>query len=484
MTLIALVIITLIGGLVMVWYTYRMEGLLTKIIDQNVAALQAAESLDIALAGQKGFVSYYFMDGDPNWLKQLQLYSDIVASRLNDAQALAQTEKEKKALDLIKSKYNEYVTSRDQVVDYYMSGDRRKGTQLHEKVRGYFFNILDLSAQYKYLLRAKVQEVEEKSFLEARNLRIIAGTAVLTALILGILLGFFLVRDILQPIRRLALETNRGGKSKGSRDEVRALRQSVHGLIEEYDHTHFELQKSRSHLLQAEKMALVGKLAAGTAHSIRNPLTSVKMRLFSLSRGLDLSGPQREDFDVISEEIRHIDKIVQNFLEFSRPPRLRMQEISPSDVVDQTVQLLRHRLESYGVDVKMDRLGPLQEILGDPEQLKEVLANLVINSCEAMQGGGTITIEEKEGHEDVLGDVVFIRVKDNGPGIPPSERQRVFDPFFTTKEEGTGLGLSIAVRIVENHGGSLDLVSKEGEGAVFVITLPIRGQDIEHNSNH
>jgi len=98
--------------------------------------------------------------------------------------------------------------------------------------------------------------------------------------------------------------------------------------------------------LQSEKMALVGKLAAGTSHSIRNPLTSVKMRLFSLSRSLDLDGDQKEDFDVISKEIGHIDNIVQNFLEFSRPPRLELQSVSLSDIVDQTVRLLRHRLES------------------------------------------------------------------------------------------------------------------------------------------
>ena len=110
-----------------------------------------------------------------------------------------------------------------------------------------------------------------------------------------------------------------------------------------------ELAKSREHLLQAEKMAMVGKLAAGMAHSIRNPFTSVKMRLFSMGRTLQMTLAQKEDFEVISEEIRHIDTIVQNFLEFSRPPKLVMQSISPSTVVDNTLQLLAHRLKSYEV---------------------------------------------------------------------------------------------------------------------------------------
>ena len=105
------------------------------------------------------------------------------------------------------------------------------------------------------------------------------------------------------------------------------------------DTTRIELEQSREHLLQSEKLAQIGKLAAGVAHSIRNPLTSVKMRLFSLERTLSLSAAQKEDFDVISEEIRHIDTIVGNFLEFSRPPKLKIQKASPSEVVDMAVQL-------------------------------------------------------------------------------------------------------------------------------------------------
>jgi len=218
----------------------------------------------------------------------------------------------------------------------------------------------------------------------------------------------------------------------------------------------------------------VGKLAAGVAHTIRNPLTSVNMRLFSLERSLELSQTQQEDFEVISEEVRHIDTIVQNFLEFARPPKLKIQSISPSEVVDMALQLLRHRLESYGVQVELDREHRLPRIEADPEQLKEVLINLLVNGCEAMGEGGLIVIREEEGVAEPLGRVVVIRVKDNGPGIPKSVRDQVFQPFFSTKEEGTGLGLSIAYRIVEEHGGWLSLKSKEGEGTTFTITLPCR----------
>jgi signal transduction histidine kinase len=228
----------------------------------------------------------------------------------------------------------------------------------------------------------------------------------------------------------------------------------------------------------------VGALAAGMAHSIRNPFTSVKMRLFSLNRSLELSDTQKEDFDVISDEIRHIDTIVQNFLEFSRPPKLKMQSISPSAVVDQTLQLLEHRLKSYDVSVTIQREQPLPEIDADPEQLKEVLVNLMVNACEAIEKGGTIIIREDKKTTPSEGSVAVIRVSDDGPGIPEAICKKIFEPFFTTKEEGTGLGLSIVARIIEEHGGSVAVESIEGRGATVVITLPIMETSHEQNSDH
>jgi signal transduction histidine kinase len=219
----------------------------------------------------------------------------------------------------------------------------------------------------------------------------------------------------------------------------------------------------------------VGKLAAGVAHSVRNPLTSVKMRLFSLERSLDLAPGQREDFEVISEEIRHLDTIVRNFLEFSRPPKPKLQQVSPSEVVDNTLVLLRHRLESYGVELRLVREQPLPQVDADPEQLKEVLVNLILNACDAMGENGRIEITEETGFMDPLGRVAVLRLTDSGPGIPQEIQDAVFQPFFSTKEEGTGLGLAIAQRIMEEHGGYIHIRPAErGQGASFVLVLPVR----------
>ena len=480
-----LVLITLIGGLVMVWYTYRMEGLLTYLIDKNLAASQAAEALESSLAYQKGFVSYYYQDGDPDWLKALGEYRQIFRQRLEEARSFSESEGQSQVIDRIETDYVAYIETQDQVIQFYQMGQREMGSKLHKDVRDHYFQILDSCREYRDFYKERIEQVKGRSHTQATKLRIIAGTAILAAIFLAVLLAFVLVNNILGPVRRLALEADREVGAGQADDEVKALRRSVRGLIEDVDQTHTELEKSREHLLQAEKMAMVGKLAAGMAHSLRNPLTSVKMRLFSLGRTLDLSFDQREDFEVISEEIDHTDTIVQNFLEFSRPPKRKMQRVSPSEVVDMVIQLLHHRLESYDVVIELHRKKPLPEVQVDPEQLKEALANLIENACEAMKGtGGKIFIDEEESHADDSGLTAVIRLTDTGPGIPKSIREKVFQPFFTTKEEGSGLGLSITIRIIEEHGGSLNLTSKRNEGATFIIALPVKEEDIEYDTDH
>ncbi len=468
----------------MVWYTYRIDRLLNTIIERNMAAYQAAEALETALVNQKGFVSYYFLDGDPDWLRQLGEYRQIFRQSLESSRRLAENKNQKAAIQKIEAEYNRYIVNKDQVIVCYKAGKRDLGAKFHQSVRKQFFIVLELCKQYKQVHVRQIVAAREKSSFQAARLRAIAWLVMLFEFILGGMLMFILVFRILSPLQKLAREADREKVPEKSVDEINAISRSVRELIENVDSTQDELEKSREHLLQAEKLALVGKLAAGMAHSIRNPFTSVKMRLFSLNRTLKLTATQKEDFDVISEEIRHVDTIVQHFLEFSRPPKLQIQSVSPSAVVDAALQLLKHRLKSYDVNVQVVRKKMLPEIQGDPEQLKEVLVNLVVNACEAMTGGGKIIIHEEESFAEPLSRVAVIRVIDNGPGISESIRDKVLQPFFTTREDGTGLGLSIASRIIEEHGGWMDVISENGRGTTFVITLPVREVDLEYHSDH
>jgi signal transduction histidine kinase len=468
----ALVGITIMGGLVMIWYTQRIEGVLNTIIDRHIAAYESANALEVALVHQKGYLTYYFQDGDIDWLQQMSRYRELFIKRLQAAAQESSNGSHSRILEQIEREYHHYVQGKDQVIAYYESGDRAKGADLHKEVRKSFFTLMALCEKYKEIHTQKIMEAKGESLAQASNLRMTALAAMIGSMVLAIALLAILVGQILQPVNRLFEATSRDTPPSPTGNVMDALSQRVRGLLEDVDQTHLALERSRESLLQAEKLAMVGKLAAGMAHSIRNPFTSVQMRLFSLNRSLKLDSEQREDFQVISEEIRHIDTIVQNFLEFSRPPKLKMQPLSPSMVVDMALQLLRHRLRSYDVSVTLDRAQPLPDVTVDPEQLKEVLVNLIINACEAIGNGGRITIRETMGNEPGS-ETAIIQISDNGPGIAEQLADKVFQPFFTTKEEGTGLGLSIVERIINEHGGQIRLEPKEGMGASFVITLPV-----------
>lgn len=476
--LVALVIIPLSGGATTIWMVHRMEGTLSSVVNSRVAALNIAQEMESSLAMQRGLMSYYFIDGNSEWLTQLDQHRFAFEGWLKRAREVTETDSEREVLNNIESRYIRFTDLREKVIELYLSGNREDGYKLQKEVRNPFFSIKDLCEQYKKAQYDGIALVTQTIHSRALYYDVAATLAIILAVALGVFLTVLLFHRVLAPIRFLALAAGRQVEScLDEPDEIKALGNKVSGLIESVDKTRTQLQESREHLLQSEKLAQIGKLAAGVAHSIRNPLTSVKMRLFTMERTLMLSSAQKEDFDVISEEIRHIDTIVQNFLEFSRPPKLKIQKISPSDVVDMAVQLLRHRVESYGVSLELSRQRRLPLIDGDAEQLKEVFVNLIVNACEATGDGGKILISEEEGVSDPMGRVVVIRLSDNGPGIPEGLREKVFQPFFTTKEEGTGLGLSIANRIIEDHKGCLSMKCRPTKGATFIITLPCQGND-------
>jgi signal transduction histidine kinase len=471
--LIALVITTISGGFVTLWHNESMDSLITSLIDKNVASYHAAEELETAILQQKGFLTYFFLDGNPKWVEEIQRYHRAFEEWLEKARQSAYTEPMREIISQIDADYHKYIAARERVIDLYQAGKRDAGARLHWEVRQQYVDILDLCRRYKLIHEYVISRVRTESQARARYINAFSLVAVPVVTVLGVLLAYILIKQILGPIRQLALETAPANPGTQVPDEVKALSSRMHSLLEDVDQAQTELTRSQEHLLQSGKWAMVGKLAAGVAHSIRNPLTSVNMRLFSLKRSLAMSDSQQEDFQVIAEEIRHIDTIVRNFLEFSRPPKLKMQKVSPSDVVNMALVLLRHRLESYGVEVKLIRTARLPEIWADPDQLKEVLVNLVLNACEVMVGGGVITIREEQDGNPVKGAAVVIRVSDTGPGIPASVQDKVFQPFFSTKEEGTGLGLSIATRIIQDHGGTLALEAKKNQGASFIIILPL-----------
>jgi signal transduction histidine kinase len=237
-----------------------------------------------------------------------------------------------------------------------------------------------------------------------------------------------------------------------------------------------ELIESKALVARQEKLASLGVLAAGVAHEIRNPLTAIKARLFTQQKGLAPGSRERTDAEFIGREIDRLEKIVSDFLRFARPVEPECVPLSPAELLRGVRELMAPQLRESSIDLAVEPAVETK-VIADPEQLKQVLINLVQNAAEALGKDGTITLRAAESRITLGGrtrEVVILEVEDTGPGIPVEVQERLFDPFFTTKPSGTGLGLSIAARIVEKHGGALRFRTGANRGTTFDIVLPLK----------
>jgi signal transduction histidine kinase len=233
-----------------------------------------------------------------------------------------------------------------------------------------------------------------------------------------------------------------------------------------------ELNEAQARIIQSEKMAVVGTFASGLAHEVRNPLNSIALQLSVLERRVaplpaGVTGEIKELVGVIREEVKRLDNLVGDFLQFSRSNRVQYRPTALDGLVDEVTRLLRPEARAAGVSLRRQRMGEaIPDLRVDPEKMKQVVINLVQNAIEAMPEGGVATVES-----GLVGGRAVLVVRDSGPGLP--EGLDVFQLFVTTKAHGTGLGLSIAQQIVLEHGGEIAAASVPGKGATFTVSLPV-----------
>lgn len=235
-----------------------------------------------------------------------------------------------------------------------------------------------------------------------------------------------------------------------------------------------ELGESRVIAARNEKLASLGTLAAGVAHEIRNPLTAINVRVHGLKKTLPDGSSELEDVTVIAEEIRRLDRIVRDFLDFARPSAPNLLTVQVENLFNRMQSLLAPQWKASAIQFQVEPATDLW-VRVDTQQLEQVLINLVQNAADSIVGPGIITLRARAATARLAGQaspVVILEVVDTGKGIPPEVQQRIFDPFYTTKENGTGLGLAIAASIVAKHGGRLQYRTQVGRGTTFGIVLP------------
>jgi len=241
-----------------------------------------------------------------------------------------------------------------------------------------------------------------------------------------------------------------------------------------------DLRSTEAQLIRSEKLAALGQLAAGIAHEIRNPLTSINILIQSLREKPFDGKHHRQDLMVVEEEIQRINEIVDQFLQFARPALPLFKRAGIATLFDETLLLLKPQIEKQRISVHHD-FSPLPPILMDREQMKQVILNLLLNALQAMPKGGRLTMAAQVFEDNRW---VQLSIQDTGVGISPENLGRLFDPFFTTKEGGLGLGLSIAHRIVDQHRGRMEVESQPGRGTLFRIWLPLVQEEQDGNRPH
>lgn len=241
----------------------------------------------------------------------------------------------------------------------------------------------------------------------------------------------------------------------------------------------YEIQRDRlKRMYRTDRLAVLGELAAGAAHEIKNPLTSIRSTIQYLSNDFDVGSEKGQMMHELLNETERINKIVQGLLSFARPSELNSMEINLEQLINQTLLLVNNTLKKQRIEVEFEYFTEQTTIMGDAEQLKQVCLNIILNAVEAMKENDeshprTLYISMEEGTLiDVRSRYLLISFEDTGKGIDEEDIENVFNPFFTTKEEGTGLGLAICFGIINRHKGELEVRSTLGKGTCFTIKLP------------
>lgn len=318
-----------------------------------------------------------------------------------------------------------------------------------------------------------------------RPVTIIAGPAI------GILFGIWVARGLHQSISRISvtlkdatteLEQEVGrvrvfGTSKSG--DLPELDQQVQQISARIRVAVDELQAARREAVRSERLAAVGELAAGVAHELRNPLTSVKLLIQTAARRQSADGLGERQLLIVQEEIARMENTIQGLLDFARPPKLRRLQHDVRETVRRALNLVAGRAGQQGVRVTERFPAEPVRLEGDPEQLHQVFVNLLLNGIESMPAGGDL-------HVSVEVDAAAgcrIVFQDSGTGIPAPILDRLFEPFVTSKERGTGLGLAISQRIVQEHFGTLEACNLSSGGAAFTVTLPLEGRSDTSSSD-
>jgi signal transduction histidine kinase len=412
-----------------------LEGRFKKV---QVESSAIADQLQKSVLDLRGSLIKYAFQHQAEDLKSFQEQNQTLDDWIKFTRSRLSSQEEMALFEKIDRKYDEFQESATNALIEIESKPVLSGHYLALQTNiEASASLLDLGYNLADAHRAKMTEFLNSSRASFKLLQRVIFISLVFLLGIGVWLSFIVYREMIFPLR-------------------------------------VKLVESEELIQRHEKLASLGLLAAGVAHEIRNPLTAIKARLFTLRRKLAPDSSERNDSEVIDQEISRLEKIVKDFLLFARPTEPNLELVSVRATLQEIHSLFAEDLKNRHITLQA---GEIEDglVRADPAQLKQVLLNLVQNAADAIPREGTITLRARldvKRLHDRPTPVFILEVEDTGKGIAPEVVKRLFDPFFTTKETGTGLGLCIAARIVQKHAGALQYQTQVNRGTVFGIVLP------------
>lgn len=450
-------------------YLRHQQARTAEVLRENVGSRKVAYDLETTLENLVALLR--------SGSTQVDGLNDRIRDLLTEAKELADKEQESRLVGRLEESFEGY----DRRWQEHLEAG---GAAREQGTKAAIQTVLTEMLPTCHKLRAfNAREIELSEEVHGRTVKWMAwgliGVGTVGALA-GVLLGYGAARGLRRSIYRLSVRirdaADRLGQDLPMVTLVKAgdfpqLQGQMEKLVRDIEKVVQQLQEREREVLRAEQLRAVGQLAAGAAHELRNPLTAIKMLIQTsqeeaLERGL-LAG----DLDIIEGEVRRMERCLHTFLDFARPPKPNRRPFDLAAVVDKTFALLEGRAVHQRVALHVAPPDRPAVVEADPEQIQQVLVNLILNALDAMPEGGTLDVELGPSVDGYVG----LCVRDTGPGIPLQLMPRLFEPFVSGKETGLGLGLVVSRRIAEAHGGSLRAANRLEGGACFELRLPVAG---------
>lgn len=468
------------AGFLIISYIYQLQDNTKQLIRENILSTDNARELRLALYRIRAASLSNVFDRSDEKIQLLENEQRNYLSLLKNVGNAANTPEQIRLVQQISALFFNYQQTLLNTNQMQRQGKLTQPASVIVMSSHDLINTIEEKTNQLIAAKEAEQQLLEKSISYNENIITSAIYALgISGIIMGLILGWLVARIVLNPIYRLVLKVRdaAGGEviehiQMHPGKELEELDMHINRLISRINKANEDLRKNRELLEQSIRLAAIGKIAPALAHEIRNPLTSIKILVHNMLNDFPENSEHRHDLQIIQTEVVRMEEFLQSFMKYARPPRPKMEIISPSEVIHQVLQLMEARFRLQQVEIEANLQHQNLMLKADPSMIKQVIINLLNNSIEALPDGGRVVISTSL-HQEDNSEYYVISVSDNGPGIPVEIMDAIWEPFVKGREQGAGLGLSISQRIAQIHRGKIIAKNNHSGGATFSLFLPL-----------